>query len=126
MSDYRYIAYETLDDGLIARIMLNRPRTRNAQNRGLLVELNDAFLQAEADDTVRVVILCGAGPLFSSGHDMGSREALEERQPGPNQHPSVTVNGGTRRGAEARMLQEGDYFFEHTRRRRSLRQITIA
>lgn len=126
MPDYRYIRYELLDDGLIARITLDRPRTRNAQNRGLLVELNDAFLQAEADDTVRVVILCGAGPLFSSGHDMGSREAREEYQPGPNQHPSVTINGGQRKGAENRMLQEWHYFFENTRRWRNLRKITIA
>jgi len=126
MADYRYIRYETLDDGIIARITLDRPRTRNAQNRGLLVELGDAFARAEADDTVRVVILCGAGPMFSSGHDMGSREAIAERQPGPDQHPSVTVNGGTRLGAEARMLQEWHYFFENTRRWRNLRKITIA
>jgi len=126
MADYRYIRYETLDDGVIARITLDRPRTRNAQNRGLLVELGDAFLRAEADDTVRVVILCGAGPMFSSGHDMGSREAVAERQPGPDQHPSVTVNGGTRVGAEGRMLQEWHYFFENTRRWRNLRKITIA
>ena len=126
MGDYRYIRYETLDDGIIARITLDRPRTRNAQNRGLLVELGDAFLRAEADDAVRVVILCGAGPLFSSGHDMGSREAIAERQPGPDQHPSVTVNGGGRLGAEGRMLQEWHYFFENTRRWRNLRKITIA
>jgi enoyl-CoA hydratase len=126
MGDYRYIRYETLDDGVIAKITLDRPRTRNAQNRGLLVELGDAFARAEADDTVRVVILCGAGPMFSSGHDMGSREAIAERQPGPDQHPSVTVNGGTRLGAEARMLQEWHYFFENTRRWRNLRKITIA
>src|SRR5580700_3717672 len=126
MSDYRYIRYELLDDGLIARITLDRPRTRNAQNRGLLVELNDAFGQAEADDTVRVVILCGAGPLFSSGHDMGSKEAREEYQPGPNQHPSATMNGGSRKGAESRMLQEWHYFFENTLRWRNLRKITIA
>ena len=126
MGDYRYIRYETLDDGVIARITLDRPRTRNAQNRGLLTELGDAFLRAEADDTVRVVILCGAGPMFSSGHDMGSREAIAERQPGPDQHPSVVVNGGTRLGAEARMLQEWHYFFENTRRWRNLRKVTIA
>jgi enoyl-CoA hydratase len=126
MPDYRYIRYELLDDGLIARITLDRPRTRNAQNRGLLVELDDAFGQAEADDTVRVVILCGAGPLFSSGHDMGSKEARVEYQPGPGQHPSVTINGGKRKGAETRMLQEWHYFFENTRRWRNLRKITIA
>jgi enoyl-CoA hydratase len=126
MADYRYIRYETLDDGVIVRITLDRPRTRNAQNRGLLVELGEAFAQAEADDTVRVVILRGAGPLFSSGHDMGSRESIEERQPGPGQHPTVTMNGGTRLGAEARMLQEWHYFFDNTRRWRNLRKITIA
>jgi enoyl-CoA hydratase len=126
MSDYRFIRYELLDDGLIARITLDRPRTRNAQNRGLLVELNEAFLRAEADDTVRVVILCGAGPLFSSGHDMGSKESREEYQPGPNQHPSATINGGTRLGAESRMLQEWHYFFQNTLRWRNLRKITIA
>jgi enoyl-CoA hydratase len=126
MGDYRYIRYETLDDGVIARITLDRPRTRNAQNRGLLVELGEAFARAEADDAVRVVILRGAGPMFSSGHDMGSREAVEERQPGAGQHPSMTINGGTRLGAEARMLQEWHYFFENTRRWRNLRKITIA
>ena len=66
------------------------------------------------------------GTLFSSGHDMGSREAREEYQPGPNQHPSTTINGGTRLGAESRMLQEWHYFFENTRRWRNLRKITIA
>jgi len=126
MTDYRYIKYETLDDGVIAKITLDRARTRNAQNRGLLVELGEAFLRAEADDTVRVVILNGAGPLFSAGHDMGSRESIEERTPGPNQHPSIGVNGGTRLGAENRMLQEWHYFFENTLRWRNLRKITIA
>ena len=69
---YEFLVYETLDEGRIARIMLNRPEARNAQNRGMLVELNDAFLRAEADDEVRVVIFGGMGPMFSSGHDMGS------------------------------------------------------
>ncbi len=37
------MTYETLEDGRIARIMLNRPDARNAQNRGLLVELDDGL-----------------------------------------------------------------------------------
>src|SRR3954470_10578852 len=126
MADYKYITYETLDDGKVARIMLNRPSTRNAQNRGLLVELDEAFVEAEKDDQVRVVILGGAGPMFSSGHDLGSEEALEERNPGPNQHITAQTNGGTRDGAEKRMLQEWHYFFQNTLRWRNLRKITIA
>jgi enoyl-CoA hydratase len=126
MTEDRYVSYETLDGGTIARIMLNRPEARNAQNRGMLVELHDAFLKAEHDDTVRVVILGGVGPMFSSGHDMGSKAAQEERMPGPDQHPSYSGNGGTRKGAEQLMLQEWHHYFENTRRWRNLRKITIA
>jgi enoyl-CoA hydratase len=125
MPDYKYVLYETFDDGTIARIMLNRPDARNAQNRGLLVELNDAFLQAEADDTVRVVILGGTGPMFSSGHDLGSKASREEYMPGPNQHPTHAINGATRKGSESLMLQEWHYFYDNTRRWRNLRKITI-
>src|SRR5665213_2279633 len=122
----RYITYEELDDGAIVRILLNRERTRNAQNRGLLVELDEAFLRAEEDDKVRVVILGGVGPLFSSGHDMGSKESQAERAPGPDQHPSMTINGATREAAESRMLQEWHYYFQNTLRWRNLRKITVA
>jgi len=126
MSDYEFVSYETLDDGAIARIMLDRPSTRNAQNRGMLVELHDAFLKAEADDDVRVVILGGTGPMFSSGHDMGSKQSLGERLPGPNQHETFKSNGGTRTGSEELMLQEWHYFFQNTLRWRNLRKITVA
>lgn len=126
MVSYQSIIYETLDDGAIARITLNRPRSRNAQSRGLLVELDDAFRAAEQDDKVRVVILAGAGPLFSSGHDMGSKESTIEREPGPGQHPTFGINGGTREGTEQRMLQEWHYFFDNTRRWRNLKKITVA
>ena len=125
MPDYEYVRYESEDDGRIVRIILNRPEARNAQNRGMLVELNDAFLAAEADDEVRVVILSGEGLMFSSGHDMGSKVAMGEYS-GPNPHPSTSTNGGTRLGAEKLMLQEWHYYFENTRRWRNLRKITIA
>jgi enoyl-CoA hydratase len=125
MSEYQYVLYEPIDDGRIVRIKLNRPEARNAQHRGLLVDLHDAFMEAEADDEVRVVILGGVGPMFSSGHDMGSKESLEQMMPGPDQHVTWRTNGGTREGAERLMLQEWHYFFENTRRWRNLRKITI-
>ena len=122
MPEYDYITYETLDEGRIARIMLNRPEARNAQNRGMLVELHAAFLRAEADDEVRVVILGGTGPMFTSGHDLGSKASQEELL----NHQSWKENGGTRKGAERLMLQEWHHFFENTRRWRNLRKITVA
>jgi len=121
------VTYETLDDGRIARIWLNRPHAQNAQSRTLLVQLDEAFGRAEADDTVRVVILAARGKNFSAGHDLGSEEAMLERQPGPHQHPTFTINGGSREPiAERTYLQEWHYFFENTRRWRDLRKITIA
>ncbi|MEU4244528.1 enoyl-CoA hydratase [Actinoplanes sp. NPDC026619] len=124
--EFSYLDYETTAGGTIARITLNRPEARNAQNRGLLVELDAAMLAAEADDTVRVVVLRGAGPMFSAGHDMGSKVSLAELEPGPGQHPTRAGNGGTRPAAEGRSLQEWHYFFRNTLRWRDLRKITIA
>jgi len=56
--------------GNIAKITLNRPDRRNAQNYQMIVELDKAMKKAEKDEKVRVIILAGAGPSFSSGHDM--------------------------------------------------------
>lgn len=121
MPEYESVLYETFDEGTIAKITLNRPETRNAQNRVMLVELNDAFLAAEADDQVRVVILAGAGPAFSSGHDF-----KQDWRPENNDHPSYDVNGGTRKGVESLMLQEWHHYYQNTLRWRNLRKITIA
>jgi enoyl-CoA hydratase len=123
---YQFLRYEEYDDGVVVRILLDRPETRNAQNRGLLIELDDAFGRAEENDRVKVVILGGVGPLFSSGHDLGSAVHLAELNDGPEQHPSRRINGGSRSGTEKRMLQEWHYFFDNTRRWRNLRKITIA
>jgi enoyl-CoA hydratase len=126
MTEYQYITTESFDDGTIVRIRMARERMRNAQNRGLLVELGDAMLAAEADDKVRVVILGGLGPMFSAGHDLGSTDAVREREPGPAQHPTYRTYGGSRDGAEQRMLQEWHFYYDNTRRWRNLRKITIA
>ncbi|QIX53761.1 enoyl-CoA hydratase [Rhodococcus sp. DMU1] len=124
---YTFIRYETVGAGNIARIVLDRPETRNAQNRGLLVELDDAFRRAEQDDSIDVIILSGSGAGFSSGHDMGSEIAALEELPGPHQHPTFGIDGGTAEShVERRMRQEWHYYFECTRRWRELRKITIA
>lgn len=121
-----FVTYEVIDDGAIVRIWLNRPEAHNAQNRTLLVELDEAFARAEADDTVRVVILAARGRNFSAGHDMGTEAAMAEFLPGPKQHESFRCRGGTRDGVEKLYLQEWHYFFDNTRRWRDLRKITIA
>src|SRR4029079_3400271 len=58
----------------VARIVLNRPDTRNAQDTRLLYELNDAFDAAARDHAVKVIRLAANGPHFSSGHDLRERD----------------------------------------------------
>jgi enoyl-CoA hydratase len=57
-------------DGPIARIRMNRPDKRNAQNPTLINAMDAAFAGAAADSEVRVIILSGEGPSFSAGHDL--------------------------------------------------------
>ena len=76
--EYKFILYEKFNK--IAKITLNRPEVMNALSRQIFEEMIDAFPQAEEDDEVRVVILAGAGDNFSSGHDLGSKEELEDRK----------------------------------------------
>ena len=68
MTGYRKIAYEMERD--IARIALNRPERRNALDQELLTELRDALRVSASDESVRVVLLTGAGKDFCSGMDL--------------------------------------------------------
>jgi enoyl-CoA hydratase len=70
------VAYEVVP-GRVARITMQRPERRNAQDTQLIDELDAAFAKAREDESVRVVILAGAGPHFSSGHDLKAQMGLE-------------------------------------------------
>ena len=65
---YENVIYEV--DDRIAKITLNRPEKRNPLNWPLLADMSAALKEAERDKNVRVIILKGAGPCFSSGHDL--------------------------------------------------------
>src|SRR5262249_35570867 len=56
----------------IATITLNRPERMNALSRNLEAELHHAFDAADADRSVKVIILTGAGRAFCSGRDQGA------------------------------------------------------
>lgn len=62
----------------VATLTLNRPDKRNAFNNEMFLELRDALLALEADSSVRVVILTGAGQSFSSGGDLEQFKAAAE------------------------------------------------
>jgi 2-(1,2-epoxy-1,2-dihydrophenyl)acetyl-CoA isomerase len=54
----------------VATITLARPDKLNAFTGVMHAELRDALSAAEADDTVRCVVLTGAGRAFSAGQDL--------------------------------------------------------
>jgi enoyl-CoA hydratase/carnithine racemase len=68
MTAYNTILYE--QDGPIVTVTLNRPQKANSLNSELMKELAQAFDRIAADDSVRVVILTGAGKGFSAGFDI--------------------------------------------------------
>lgn len=68
-SAYQTILAERRDS--IAWLVLNRPDKRNPIGPATCGELCHALAAAAADDTVRVVVLTGAGSVFSAGGDLG-------------------------------------------------------
>jgi len=58
-------------DGPAATITLNRPEKRNALSLELMEELIEALEAVGADADVRAIVVEGAGPAFSAGHDLG-------------------------------------------------------
>ena len=64
-----YRTIEVKHDGHVARLMLNRPEKRNALSLELMEEMLRA-LDAIAASAARVIVVEGAGPAFSAGHDL--------------------------------------------------------
>ena len=58
-------------DGIMT-ITLNRPERLNAFTREMLMEMTDALDVADADDSVRGIVVTGAGRGFCAGADLGS------------------------------------------------------
>jgi len=64
-------------DGPAATVTLNRPEKRNALSLELMEELISALEQLGAEPEVRAIVVEGAGPAFSAGHDLGEMVARD-------------------------------------------------
>jgi enoyl-CoA hydratase/carnithine racemase len=58
------------EDGPAARVILNRGERRNALSLEVMEELLGALRRLAAESGVRAIVLEGAGPAFSAGHDL--------------------------------------------------------
>jgi 2-(1,2-epoxy-1,2-dihydrophenyl)acetyl-CoA isomerase len=68
MSEYNLLDFQI--DSAIATITLNRPDSANAFNLALATELNQVANRCMHDPSVRAVVLCANGKLFSAGGDL--------------------------------------------------------
>lgn len=78
---FETIAYRVEDS--VAHLTLSRPARANALNGRMLEEINGAMDLAEGDESVRAVVVAGAGQAFSSGFDL--KEQMERRPTGFDQ-----------------------------------------
>ena len=69
----------TKDQNGIRLVTLDRPNALNAFSSLLMDELTETFLEAEQDQTVRVLVLTGAGRAFSAGADLSDTSSREPR-----------------------------------------------
>ncbi len=61
-------------------LTLNRPEKRNALSQELLQSLLDELTRLAAEESARVIVLAGAGPVFSAGHDLGEMQGRAEQE----------------------------------------------
>jgi methylglutaconyl-CoA hydratase len=69
-------------NGPVATVTLSRPEIHNAFDPVMIAELHGCFEQLAADDSVRVVVITGAGASFCAGADLSwMRATLEYTRP---------------------------------------------
>ena len=82
MNHFETLTYEVANK--IAVITMNRPEVRNSLNQQLRIDLAAAVTEAGEDNSVRVIMITGAGKGFCAGADLG------EKLPGDEEDGFIT------------------------------------
>ena len=77
MADFTTLRIETDDRG-VATVVMDRPEVRNAFDDTLIAEMHQAASVLAEDTAVRVVVLTGAGEIFSAGADLNWMRSMKE------------------------------------------------
>ncbi len=73
-ADAAYVLQEM--SGHVLWLTLNRPKQRNPLSSGMIAAIKGAIDTANDNPQVRAVVLTGAGPVFSAGHDLKEMSGL--------------------------------------------------
>lgn len=115
------VLYEVKDG--IATLTMNRPTFNNAQNSQMTYALDAGFRRAVDDDSVKVIVLRGAGKHFSAGHDIGTPGRDINK---PFERQSLWWDHTNKPGAEQLFVREQEVYLGMCRRWHDLPKPTIA
>ncbi|MGI2260508.1 enoyl-CoA hydratase [Shewanella sp. GXUN23E] len=77
---------EVKDDKGVRIIRFNRPDKRNALTLDMYRQLTEYLIEGEADNAIKVFLICGENHCFTSGNDI--RDFMSNGELGPS-HPAV-------------------------------------
>jgi 2-(1,2-epoxy-1,2-dihydrophenyl)acetyl-CoA isomerase len=92
-------------DGAVATVTLNRPERLNAMNRELIGEAVAALERAASDESIRVLVLTGAGRGFCAGGDLAGFADGEFKRPQPIEERIAQLRRNMR---SSQILRESD------------------
>ena len=119
LTTLHYAVLDSSEHG-IAVVTLDRPESRNAQNKRMTYELNACFDDASRRSDVKVIVLQADGPHFCSGHDLRDGESHRD-------FDLVSTSGGFgREGQEGHMAFEEEVYLQMCWRWRNLPKPVIA
>ncbi len=75
-TEYQTVRVDSVDG--VGTILLNRPEKRNALNYQMCLDLYAAIKEVDADESIKIVLVRGAGPTFCAGADVGERKGVTE------------------------------------------------
>jgi methylglutaconyl-CoA hydratase len=77
--------------GAVARLTLNRPEKRNALNDAVIAGIKEGLKKAASDESVRAVVISGAGKDFCSGADLSALQKIAGASVAENSEDARTL-----------------------------------
>lgn len=95
MTDYKTILISRdHENNSVAILTLNRPEAMNSFNTVMFRDLQNAYVELDADPSVRVIVVTGAGRAFCAGADISDGFGSAGLSSNPSMHEDVARDAG--------------------------------